>query len=544
MPVLVAVDLVAIQRFVFQSNRLKDAVGGSQIAEWATSTEGLVGELAPGAALVGAGGNAILEFEGTDAADAAKRFTARYTRRLLQEAPGLEAAVAHRSYERGDLAKALLALQVDLGCAKTELRASAPLLGLGVTAVCRETGRPAVDVVQEDEAWIPVSGTVKAARDRRDEAKKRWARRFLEGLPLQDGVGRVEFPLELDDLGRTEHERSLLGVVHVDGNGIGATIGKWLRQHVEKGTDDELVRDEHREWSGELTRLGEHALTQVVRRVAAALRPGTDNDAVTVTGTVADLNFALKREDGTTWLPLRPILLGGDDLTFVCDGRLALDLAVTAAQALEGTLTHLGPVSACAGVAVVPVHAPFIRAYQLAEALCQQAKRAREREQWSGGAVDWHIGAVRPGTSVEALRERHYQGKGGVELTARPYPLNGQGGLSWSWLRDELLGQEDTGLRGRYWSERHAKAVQLGRLAGDGEDEVGRALERWRISEPKLKLPRLIEQASTTSAHPCSTRWSCSTGRSSWPSPPEVAGGDRAPHDHRRPALRRGVRAG
>jgi hypothetical protein len=120
-----------------------------------------------------------------------------------------------------------------------------------------------------------------------------------------------------------------------------------------------------------------------------------------------------------------------DDLTFVCDGRLAHDLAVTAAKALKTRLTHLGEVSACAGVAVVPLHTPFIRAYQLAEALCHQAKRAREHHKWTGGAIDWHIGAVRPGTSVEALRKRHYRDNG-VELTCRPYPLDdGRGDLSW-----------------------------------------------------------------------------------------------------------------
>lgn len=67
--------------------------------------------------------------------------------------------------------------------------------------------------------------------------------------------------------------------------------------------------------------------------------------------------------------PLRPIVLGGDDMTFVADGRIALDLAVAALREFEkNQVPHLGNngssihVTACAGMALVRSHAGGSRA--------------------------------------------------------------------------------------------------------------------------------------------------------------------------------------
>src|SRR5262249_47044714 len=134
-------------------------------------------------------------------------------------------------------------------------------------------------------------------------------------------------------------------------------------------------------------------------------------------------------------LPLRPLILGGDDLTFVCDGRLALDLAAAALGVFEKvTLPILGPVSACAGVAVTRTHAPVLRVYEMADSLCRSAKvRVRETEQ-EACALDWHVGFTSPTESLEDLRRRQYTAAAERRLTCRPYLLGsaGQPG-TWRW---------------------------------------------------------------------------------------------------------------
>ena len=226
------------------------------------------------------------------------------------------------------------------------------------------------------------------------------------------------------------------------------------------------------------------------------------------------LDFELGIEGNKTIrLPLRPILLGGDDLTFVCDGRIALDLATTALRsfvresAIIPDLQLLGddPVTACAGVAMVKAHAPFNRSYQLCEDLCASAKLAkRDTESGSqssntGCWIDWHIGTIRPDESVVDIRERQYQRQ---ELTCRPYPLDGDSSqrLTWEWLDSELLGESATDGGNRLsfrnaegWGERRNKVKALASLVGDGGNAVREQLEAWSSVAPDLRLPGPID---------------------------------------------------
>ena len=70
-------------------------------------------------------------------------------------------------------------------------------------------------------------------------------------------------------------------------------------------------------------------------------------------------------------LPLRPLVFGGDDLTFVMHAALAPRFAVTLAGALEAAGYSSG-----VGVAFVKTKSPLSRAIDLAEALLARAKRA------------------------------------------------------------------------------------------------------------------------------------------------------------------------
>jgi hypothetical protein len=495
MPVLTAIDLLGIQKFVFGSNRLRDVVGASALVTRACSWEGdsPLRETPEAARLVAAGGNAVRVFAEVRDAQA---FAGRYTRWLYDHAPGLDAVVVHRAFEDGDLAVGLGAIQVDLARAKTERAPSATLLGISVTESCHETGLPAVDldrVGSGDPA--PVSRATLAAREafRRERAREREITRFTRpGLTL---------PRELDQLGRTRGDTSLLGVVHVDGNRVGANLTKWLRACVEAGLPDDALRAQYVALSRGLDGLAARAMTAVLRRVEAAVQRNEHGDAVIV-GTPYELGFELTApdrddaEDGgaaEVCAPVRPILVGGDDLTFVCDGRLALDLAETALEVFaRGEIPHLpGRVTASAGVAIVRSHAPFYRAYALAEGLCRQAKRMlNDTRRFEDCALDWHLGATRPGEDVASIRERQYR-DGDHELTTRPLVLGARDAVgSWRWLDRALLGaREDTSLRGRLWRDRRNKVKALRELVRDGRDEIVRALDAWRIVDRDLALP-------------------------------------------------------
>lgn len=476
MPVLTGIDVLGVQRFVFSSNRLRDVVAGSYLVHWSTSSEnGALTGLAPKEyILLAAGGNAFIEF---CSIDEARYFAARYTRRLHNEVPGLEVVLVHEEFIPGKLARALQNIQIKLAKAKTERIPSVPLLGHSVTASCVETGMPATSIEQsyETSSPVPVSRSIVSRRSRKDIANKYWK------VFLKEWIG-FDFPLELDQLGGTIGDTNLIGVVHVDGNGVGKRIQAWLEKKVDAGVDDDVVRKEYREWSIAIDNLGNDALKAVVNRLCSSVDKGTGR----VSGKPEKLGFEAKEMNTGRWLPLRPVLLGGDDLTFICDGRIALDLAEASLEVFENkSVPHLDQITASAGIAIVRAHSPFARAYELAEKLCRSAKGKLKETGHSGCAVDWHIGIARPAQSPSEIRKRQYQtgSHGCNHLTCRPYLL-GSGKdeeETWRWLSQKLLDDDQCGFRGKVWTVQRNKVKALADLVWEGPDRVKAAIRSWSI---------------------------------------------------------------
>lgn len=483
MPVLTGIDVLGVQRYVFASNRLRDAVAASWLVHWATAADGAL-QGNGGDVLLASGGNAILRF---DDIESARDFVARYTRRLYDKAPGLEVAVAHRVFDHGSLASALGHLQIDLARAKLERVPSTPQLGLSVTASCRITGLPATGVDPQD-ARLPLSRMVLRWRD--PEVSQRAMERWNAFVP---GDTRFAFPAKVDDMGRTRGDTSLVGVVHIDGNGLGEQIARWQSGCVGASRSDDEVESELRAWATSLDDAGHRALRAVVDRVTGAI-----DDEARIVGAIPDLGFDLRREDGKVLLPLRPILLGGDDMTFICDGRLALHLAEVALDSFTGEIPHIGAVSACAGVALVPPHTPFDRTRELAEALCASAKARRRDETDSGSWIDWHIGAPRPGESVAHLRRRAFAARlddQQLVLTCRPYRLGASATdrETWRWLARTVLGSGEEGFRGQRWNRHRNKLKELASVVREGPKGVHRLRETWTVASA-LKWPGRLDQ--------------------------------------------------
>ena len=134
--------------------------------------------------------------------------------------------------------------------------------------------------------------------------------------------------------------------------------------------------------------------------------------------------------------PLRPIVLGGDDLTVLTRGDLGIRYASLYLRAVDrlvrepersAVLEH--PIEVSAGVAIVHTHYPFHRAYDLAESLCQYAKAQLRQvglHQSTPSALAFHragdsiIGAYEDVLEQELSVELH---DGVAELAAGPYTL-------------------------------------------------------------------------------------------------------------------------
>lgn len=497
MPVLTGLDVLGIQSYIFASNRLRDVLSASWMVAHVTDEPFIHQADANAKILLAAGGNAVLEFQSLEQARA---WTTRYTRRLLDEAPGLEVAVTHLEYDEGGLAEALKDLQRELAYAKLARRPGVPQLGLSVNEPCAVTGLPAVCI---DNGAV-ISRPIQALRAHRDDATERWDDFLPEGREEE-----TCFPIEVDHLGRTVGDSSLVAIVHVDGNSVGKRISDWLDRCIDEARDDDDVRQEYSAWSGDIEELGKHVLKRVVGRVVNAVDAVDSREGV-VSGVPEHLGFRLHCEDGKLALPIRPLLLGGDDLTFVCDGRVALDLAVAALRAFDDLeIRHLGEkghatkLTACAGVAFMGAHAPFYRNYELCEKLCASAKRYvkekhKNKDSKSGSCIDWHVGASRPSESIETIREREYSVRDAVKreddskqvlLTMRPYLLDGE--HSWKWLDQDVLGPgADGAFRSSRWMESRNRIKAIPALLVQGGEILSRQLEAWRAIDGKtLSFP-------------------------------------------------------
>lgn len=168
-------------------------------------------------------------------------------------------------------------------------------------------------------------------------------------------LGDFTFSDELEDIS-PESEKRYIAVVHIDGNGMG-NIFKNIASLP-------LLRAESLKVSKKLAVSMEALIVYLVSKIKII-----DGDAI-----FAD-EITLKSE-GKKWiLPFRPIINAGDDITFVCHGKLGVHLAEKYIEILNDASIGSMSIASCAGIAVFHTKYPFSRIYDLTEQLASHAKQ-------------------------------------------------------------------------------------------------------------------------------------------------------------------------
>lgn len=507
------IEASGIQDYIFGSNELAQNIGASELvtqattdwlfadrdgllprphnvqraapggaARWQLSDESLADGLA--AEVVYAGGGNALILLATEAA--AKELTFRLTRRALQDAPGLRLAVARQSFDPGQLCATVAGLRDDIAQEKRAPRRSAPLLGLGVTAACDFTDAPAVGV-DKDDRYVSAEVRAKQAIGKPDGAGNE---RLIEYLGDVQGHG-FEFVYDFNQLGVRE-ESTYLAVVHTDGNRMGERIGAYADRYA---GDDKTYIKAQREFS---VGVQEAAHTALVSTVGLLLAPDNliwdPDERLYKIGRKVPVPLD---DDGQERLPFRPIVFGGDDVTFVCEGRLGLPLAAHYLSRLAGEKLPDGePLYARAGVAIVKTHYPFARAYALAEELCAAAKefiQEADRKKRQVTALDWHFGVTGLVQPLKALRKREYTATHG-SLLMRPVRLEPVDPTEWrSWDVFSDIVEAFVSPAGP-WAGRRNKVKALREALRSGPEAV-RLLLRSLPDSPQLPLPLALASA-------------------------------------------------
>lgn len=365
--VLTIVEVSQKQAYIFASKKLRENADRSGDISYVTSGAFFArtaGELyrEEENLVYSGGGHTVLQFEDGERAVA---FARRVTEAVLRQYPGLELFVKTIPYDPtltpGDNLKEL---SKALERKKARRAASFRVLDFGVEGPGGE-----------------------AAPDRSQQ-------------PAQEGRLSEEyrFPGQFEELAKalpSEKPDNFIAVVHIDGNAMGKRVdGVYGRN----GGDWEQCRAGLQRFSQGIQADFEGAFRETVEEVIRVLAPEGD-------------------------LPIRPVILAGDDVCFVTAGSIGLECARVFLEKLSARRNQEDgqPYAACAGVAMVHVKYPFHRAYELSEELCSSAKRfgAGLDQEGRVSAMDWHIEFGQLKDNLSELRE-DYETEDGCRLELRP----------------------------------------------------------------------------------------------------------------------------
>jgi hypothetical protein len=475
------IDTSGIQSYIFGSNRLRENIGASYLVKQATEAK-IKEFLEPEDQLIySGGGNALLQF---DSLEAAQSFTQKYTRELLETHPGLQIAIAHHSFSPEDSLQTVRQhLEQKIAKKKRSGINSAPLLGLGITATCKSTQMPAISHTSElpNTRNLPkhdqylVSREVKAKLNAIEDANNQLKRE------CNFSNEQYLFPYDVDDMGRSEGASSYMAVVHIDGNSMGQRFIDYSSKFT---ANDEYIAG-MKVMSESVDTAGKEALRQTLERLIRTIERSTElHDRLKLTP-----------DKKQRYLPFRPLVYGGDDISFICDGRLGLSLAIAYLQALQKQNAADGkPIQACAGVCIVKTHYPFARAYQMSEVLCASGKQflrdlKQNDEALDCCVIDWHItGSGLLGT-LEDIRSREYTVPQG-SLCIRPMPLyQVKSHTEWHHWNAFSKVVQDFNI-GKEWRDRKNKTIALRDVLRKGDKETEQFLKAYRLPDfPEFAPP-------------------------------------------------------
>ncbi|MDP3149835.1 MAG: hypothetical protein Q8N83_11970 [Ignavibacteria bacterium] len=395
-------DITGIQKFIFSSNKLKENLGASYLVSnlfdeflmklsikpkmLANTTEpdGYIG-----------GGNALLFFNSTEEAE---KYLEELTLEILIYAPGISLIAAVGEIDNANFLQTKDALFKKLNHNKSTYLTQTVIPRHGITAGCQSSGY-SMDVWNSTYEKY-VSAATNAKLTAYPNAKKDTYNKYQE--ILKD----YRFPDEIEHLGQSKGSENHIAIVHIDGNSMG-----------ERFKNIGSLED-----TRQLSKDVENAISKSFKSLLRVIISDLNEK-------ILDNDLTIRPEEDKKTVPIRPIIMGGDDITFVCDGRMGMYYAKIFMEEFEKQNGENGEtlkLSSCAGVAITKTKYPFYKGYQLAEALCANAKSRRREKSDNGSWLDFHIAYGGFSGTLNEIREIHYETTRG-SLIYRPYKISDSG---------------------------------------------------------------------------------------------------------------------
>lgn len=424
---LVMLQTNSNQPFIFSSPRLREQIGASfeitLLSKWVKdiAEELLDTKTLPRSFWVSdSSGKVIVRFTEADGdpKDLAKRLIREVTLRALTDAPGLDVTgvFIEATFDKVDARDLNKLDRVFLEYSLNRRPAAArfpqfPFLERGSeSALPASASLGALEFSQEslqpdnfdESSPLSLPSRVKrlfasTSRKRQvDDVQERLAKQGKE-LKQEPQLDPTKLAAAFQDGEEFEDAKDMLssvGVVHIDGNGVGAImrdLGSAHSKAQEAGvcvSADEVHTDP------------DDALQAFIMVVNKRLDK-TVKDAIALSW------YDVQELTPDSVAPIVPVLVGGDDVTVYTDGRFAIPFAeayirhyeeLTEKDELLKQLAVVvgakkaGPLTASAGVAIVGRNFPFHIAYDLAEGLVSRGKKlGKMKDTVPCSTIDFHV---------------------------------------------------------------------------------------------------------------------------------------------------------
>jgi len=418
-------DTVSIQNYIFQSNKLKENLGASFLVEkvylsylekaikeifnetinslndWKKNPEKtMIFERPVEIGYIG-GGNALLFFQKKNKAE---EFIKTFTRNLLIKAPGITTAIALKPFDLDNFTEHRTELDLLLQKNKYSFLPQTVIPQHGITAECTKSGL-SMDIWNETKGKYVscvINAKLKSAKQLHNIIHEKYKKILKEEFCFSD---------ILDDLGGIKNEDSHIAIVHIDGNSMRKRFNSMNSLYKMRSLSIDVDNATQNAFSGLLEHIVDH-YTDIMDSLG--FDPNSEYE----------YRRYPKNNKNEKILPIRPIILGGDDITFVCDGKLGLHFSKLFIKNFEKQeVRDKKTLSACAGVAITKTSYPFYRGYILAEELCKNAKKVRHNEGDEGSYIDFHVSSGGFSGTLDQIRSNNYKVAQGC-LLYRPYKLD------------------------------------------------------------------------------------------------------------------------
>ena len=404
-----------IQGFIFKTNKLKEIIGGSEMVERICTelfynTAGIFKPSDDENIILSAAGNIKYIF---DDEQKCKDFVRVFPKVVMEYAPGITISQAVVSFVGNDFSKEIQHLENKLKSQRNKIPLTTEI-GFMALERARRTGGVGTDYINNEVVDSSIQKKVEASNN---------LALFQKMTGFKPKATEIAFDIE--DISKSGNN-SWIAVIHADGNGLGQILmskGKILVQNKQFAQFSKAIDD---------------ATKNAVKKAF--------EDVVLV-----DYKVMSEKKPKVRYA-IRPIVIGGDDLTIVIRADLAFEFSKVFLKSFEDESATLFAqigiegfekgLTACAGIAFIKESYPLHYGLHLAEQLCGDAKKKVKKTNKEGLLEDPKYGQMPKSAlafykvqdsfveDLKELKERTLLTKYGLSYYYGPYLLEDADNLS------------------------------------------------------------------------------------------------------------------